>query len=92
MGLGGGEQSLGHVHSAGGTYCWILATCILTGLQCVTMSVGSDGVDIQNIVMDVGNYIWTIAMNVRNNDVGVRNVMTDISLPIYPKFRLEAKG
>ena len=45
--------------------------------------------------MDDGNDvigIWKIMMDVRNNGVGIRNVMTDISLCISLNFRLEIKG
>ena len=45
-------------------------------------------------MMDVWNDvigIWTIVINVRNNGVGVRNIVTDINMCISLKFCLEAK-
>ena len=45
-------------------------------------------------MMDVGNDIvgvWRIVMDVRNNGVGVRNVLMNISMCISLKFCLEAK-
>ena len=46
-------------------------------------------------MMEVENdviWVWGIVMDVRNNGLGARNIITDISLRIYLKFGLEAES